>query len=520
MTKIRSIAITLFLLSFSFIANAQQVYYVSTSGNDLSGNGSKKAPWRSLYKACQSVTKKGDIIHLNAGTFVENRVCSLASGVSLEGEGEKSIITSNNITEQFSAIIELRSSSVNEGNQSISNLTFNGNKMKIAQAFNIVGRSNVEIHHCTFVDFHYLAIWWCGLMNGDNPIYVKNNSFHHNKVDNCAAYDDGYARGALMVGGQENFLLYDNVMRQTGRKKGTNGWPFKVWANEGYIKDSKIYNNTLYKDDNENWDFAIEMNHVQGVEIYNNKITGCVDAVHQQRGKDGYSVYIHDNIIGHEEPLTGDTYGVVLEWESYGAIVRRNYIKNVSIGMSFTTNWGTDLIDFEASYNVFSNINCKGNTPYGGIRVLEDGAKLDNFNVFNNVFYVNENTRAFSGIEIRRGWTSDVGNINIKNNIFVNFSFWFVSPLGSKINGLYLENNILYKNDNDNKPYMENGNPRKYSNKNIVADPKFVSTTNFHLKSGSPGIKKGQKIKSFVLDIEKNLASSQPNIGAYETISK
>ena len=98
MTNIRSIAITLFLFSFCFIANAQQTYYVSTSGNDISGNGSKKAPWRSLYKACQSVTKKGDIIHLNAGTFVENRVCSLASGVSLEGEGEKSIITSNNIT--------------------------------------------------------------------------------------------------------------------------------------------------------------------------------------------------------------------------------------------------------------------------------------------------------------------------------------------------------------------------------------------------------------------------------------
>ena len=119
-------------------------------------------------------------------------------------------------------------------------------------------------------------------------------------------------------------------------------------------------------------------------------------------------------------------------------------------------------------------------------------------------------------------WSFDFNNITIKRNfhIFVNFSFWFVSPLGSKINGLYLENNILYKNDNDNKPYMENGNPRKYSNKNIVADPKFVSTTNFHLKSGSPGIKKGQKIKSFVLDIEKNLASSQPNIGAYETISK
>ncbi len=56
------------LLSFSLSAST---YYIAPTGNDNTGNGSASNPWRSLYKACSSVKTPGDIIHVNAGTYVE-----------------------------------------------------------------------------------------------------------------------------------------------------------------------------------------------------------------------------------------------------------------------------------------------------------------------------------------------------------------------------------------------------------------------------------------------------------------
>ena len=54
----------------------------------------QSSPWKTLAYACSRVKTSGDIIHLNAGTFIETAQSSLAVGVSIEGEGVATVIQS------------------------------------------------------------------------------------------------------------------------------------------------------------------------------------------------------------------------------------------------------------------------------------------------------------------------------------------------------------------------------------------------------------------------------------------
>jgi hypothetical protein len=79
----------LFILLFiPVILQAQTTYYIDPGGNDGTGTGTIGNPWKSLYKACNSVSGSGDIIHVNAGTYTETNQCALDVNVSIEGASE------------------------------------------------------------------------------------------------------------------------------------------------------------------------------------------------------------------------------------------------------------------------------------------------------------------------------------------------------------------------------------------------------------------------------------------------
>ena len=88
------IIFVLFFMMINVVLNAT-TYYISPAGNDTTGTGASGNPWRSLYKECNSVATAGDIIHINAGTYIETNKCTLANGVSIEGDGVSSIIKSH-----------------------------------------------------------------------------------------------------------------------------------------------------------------------------------------------------------------------------------------------------------------------------------------------------------------------------------------------------------------------------------------------------------------------------------------
>src|SRR5260221_5015819 len=76
------LAFVLFLCQYGF-AN---VYYVTLTGNDSSGDGSAANPWRTLvYAVTRVAANQGHTIQLGAGIFVESGLVEVPLGVSIEG---------------------------------------------------------------------------------------------------------------------------------------------------------------------------------------------------------------------------------------------------------------------------------------------------------------------------------------------------------------------------------------------------------------------------------------------------
>ena len=119
------------------------------------------------------------------------------------------------------------------------------------------------------------------------------------------------------------------------------------------------------------------------------------------------------------------------------------------------------------------------------------------------------------GIDIRNLGT--MSNFNIKNNIIVNNgNVGFLQVMNNNVNGLYIDNNILYNNANSDNPVISGSN-YEFSG-NIKANPLFVSSSDFHLQSqNSPAINNGVNV-GLTKDYEGSSVpkGSAPDIGAYE----
>ena len=80
--------------------NAQYTMYVSVSGSDQTGNGTQASPWKTISHAL-SMSKTGDTVCLCAGTYDIAEPIELPPGVSLEGTGEETVLTSSTLTAEM-----------------------------------------------------------------------------------------------------------------------------------------------------------------------------------------------------------------------------------------------------------------------------------------------------------------------------------------------------------------------------------------------------------------------------------
>ncbi|WP_460561324.1 right-handed parallel beta-helix repeat-containing protein [Ferruginibacter profundus] len=496
----------LFTLIFCFALTASATtYYISPSGNDATGTGTSANPWKTLYKATNTVAGVGDIIHVNAGTYIETLQCALKPGVSIEGDGATSILKSS-LTADWTEMLSLRSAEGTNGNQHISFVKFDGQNLSTFWGIYVGGRSNVSIHDITMVDFKDRGILFGGRNDGNGApptIYATGNSFYNNTITNCAAYNlstGAYGRGCLNIGGQDGMLIYNNTISQTSRPEGYNGWPIKGW-NEGYLKGCKIYNNTLNKipmgnsSGNTGWNFAIELFNESGLEIYGNTITGgSIDLNFQTKNGYAYSVWIHDNIIKQTTLNTWIESGIVLEYGTDGAIIENNTIDKKAHGIEFNPRSGDMVKDVTIRKNLLTNITMAQNTG-GLIGVFSNAGdfSINNFNVLNNTMVATAGSAPWWGINFGALNAGTARNISIKNNIIMNILSGFMVQGGAiGMDSVYIQNNNTYNNGNSNNPTFNGVVPTNYTNSNnISVVPLFVSATDFHLQALSPCIDNG-----------------------------
>ena len=503
------------------------VYYISISGIDAANrNGSIGQEWATLAYATTRVTASGSIIHVNSGTFVETVQMYLAVGVSIEGNGSALSIIHSHVTSAGAFLLMLHSAIGSEntnGNQHISNVTFDGGGATAIGGVSIFNRGNVVIHDCIFKDFYQTGIQFNNHDGSEvTHTWAVGNQFYSNTVQNCSYASGTYGSGGLRIGGQQGMLVHHNTLTQLGRASGTNGYVIKYGA-EGWNKGLEIYNNTITKSatDGTYFPFAVELTHESGLLFHDNIVECALDVNFISKGTYSYGLWAHHNTFSQAALSTKLTEAFILEFNVEDVIIEKNYINNVGVPVSFTTRSGYNLSNFNFTYNICRNIGVVGDTGGRAVRILTEdskaGSSSNGFYIYNNVFQATTTVGAIPawGINIP---TLEDGNSNniIRNNVITGFSNGGITANNAtEITSLIITNNVLYGNGNNNEPYYV-GTPSGYTYVvPIKLDPKFVSISDFHLQSDSPCRGAGIYV-GLVSDYEGSAAANPPSIGAYE----
>jgi hypothetical protein len=528
------IAIIFMLRSFAVTA---ATYYIAPNGSNAA-NGSMTTPWQTLMYACTHATTPGDTIFVKAGTYNETARCNLAVGVSIRGEGVTSIIKSSYVASHADyGVICLNSAVGNpvNGNQSVSYLKIDGNALTTPRGIAVNFRNNVEIHHCTFVDFNYSAIRFKGNNKGyPNPptvIYSSGNSIHDCVfINNSSTPSHDAQTSSIIILGQDGFLIYNNTMNNTARAVGLNG----KHIGGNWVKGLKIHDNVFTKNDQEltEWNFVFEIWHWQGGgEIFNNTFNGAapLDLCDVRKGTYDYGIKIYNNRFLVAANTTYNTSHMIqaIDLEDHGAIqycyVYNNYFKNVPggiqiVGLVDETDTVVNIDHIYIYSNVFENVGstdvnwgfpiCLTATAGGNNNIV-----WDQISIYNNTLTSYLAHKTFAGIYWNVG--GKVTNATIRNNIIQGFATYPVSFVlglaGSTINNLSIENNLFYDNDSANRADFGTLTiANKTAKNNKIGNPLFVSSPGFHLKAGSPAIDAG-------IDVGLPYKGSAPDMGAFES---
>ncbi|MBK8496131.1 MAG: T9SS type A sorting domain-containing protein [Chitinophagaceae bacterium] len=523
-SSLRRIVFTIFLF-FPAVFCLAATYYISPTGNDATGNGTIGNPWRTLFKATSTVTA-GNIIHVNAGTYTETLQCNLAVGVSIEGAGRATTIIRSNITGQWSTLLQLNSGQNTNGNQRISGITIDG--QYVSESNNktwigiwVTGRSNVLINDCSIINFRDRGVIFDG-NNVTDPVtdpgnYATGNKFYNNTVLNAAAVTANYGSGMINIGGQQGMEIYGNTMIQNQRVAFKNGWPIKYWDN-GWLKGCKIYNNTLtkaayqgsYPGENSDWDFAIELFNIEGLEIYGNTIQGSIDLNYNRKGAYAFCAWIHNNIVGRSIANPNFESGIILEFRTEHILIEHNVFNNTSSGVQFNTRTvnqnggypnpggGTPaggfsyLLNNVIRNNLFSNIyQGNGVGTATGIAVISESGndpQINGLDIYNNTIVAKAGDAPWIGIDFTSGENGNATNVNIRNNIVNGFNDrWLKGSSATNMSNVMVSHNNPFGNGNGNLPGWPGGNPVNYTyNNNTYVNPQFISATDFNLQPTSP----------------------------------
>jgi hypothetical protein len=523
------------------------IFYVSLTGIDnASRNGGIGQEWASLSYACSRATKYGDLIRVNSGNYIDNNLCSLSRGVSIIGYGatRPNITTSYQGTDYY-AYIRLYSSSLTNGNQSISYININGNNLISYRGINVIHRNNVEIHHCNVENFLTSGIFYEHEINWTTPptTYSTGNVVHDCSINNCAQRDYTWSAG-LRLTGDENFLCYNNTFVQNQRTAGYNGNNLNL----SNVRGTKVYNNKFIRNDYEgsNWNFFTEIFQPHGgVEWYNNTFIGageldlgCPPGMASLRDPGyTYTLSIHDNTFdtssGTQLPdrAPGGRIPHAIDLESsfeyiyvYNNLIR-HYPQGIEVATSNVQNYNQN--NLYIYNNIFDNIGFTTWLYADAIIILNESpglytTNIDNFHIWNNTIYGGSGNN-YGGISITLAGTFT--NSTIKNNIIHSFDTYCVdinrqSTYPASMNMVDITYNCFYNNGN-NYVYINPVISRTsvdVSTGNTILNPQIDAPTNYHLISNSLSVIDKGTYVGLLRDYDDVLWHNPPSIGAYEYV--
>src|SRR5260221_1926175 len=505
--------VAMFLFQYSF-AN---IYYVSTTGSDASGNGSSASPWKTLmYAVTKVAANQGHTIQVGAGTFVESGLVEVPLGVNVVGAGiDVTIFKAASSfyyhpadpgygTDKF--LISLSGFNPTDGNQTLSNFTIDGDSKQLHGGIYVRYRNKVVINSVKVTNTNFTGIWLWD---------VQDSQLTNSQLVNCSWGSTGFCAGALNLGNVQRVEVAQlNVDESTG-------YGIKAIGPDGYndIFYLKIHDSHVSVAPYGLWNsgtapnIAIELwlATLVGCEIYNTYVDNTISLVNSPGTSTGIqTIRVHDNTLDMATRANGAGYGV--ELSIHDAEIDHNYFLKGSYGIA---NWDNPMQNWNIHHNTFyalSNI-------YPGEVVRSQWSGLHNVKLYNNTIeFTGTNTMNVVGVY---GGSSD--NIDIKNNLVINsntgYSYYpnqlvHTEP-GATISNLTVLNNSTTNLDPGSliTSLLSLLNP--LINLTVLSNPSVNKTGNRPTPYYIPA--SGSSLIDAGLNVGYAYLGSKPDIGAYES---
>jgi len=512
--------LTLFLLALLTAKGFCTNYYVSTTGSNAN-TGLTGSHWLTVDYAVANIPAGTHTLNIGPGTFAVNVKTNPATDLTIVGGGVGiTFITSTYSSSTYTdGIFTLYSSTKNtQGNQTISGISFDGMSETCYRAIVVNGRGGGIIRDWDFKNFKDGP----ATFHGDSyelyqkpATWITGNKFYNNTVTNCSTHNSGFQ--GLWFAGQDGFEVYNCNFQNL--KGGTSGDAISSKTNKRWSIHDNIINRLPYAVGY--WNFGVEIRWNYGeCKFYNNQITGCADFCWNYSDGYAYSIDVYGNTFGHSLASSSTSWnlGIDLEADTYDAIVRENTFRNLACGILYSISFTGSPLKLDGltvRNNLFDNIGSPSNLSgfyEAAIRLYtdRDDHTIRDIFIYNNTF----KQAAYCKGSIVLGGQGTQRNLRVRNNIVTDFINAPVSvSLGGgtlTIDTLIITHNNFYNNANSNNVSITSVTPTNYTNSNqITTNPLFVSSSDYHLQSGSPARNAG-------LNVGLPFYESAPDIGAYE----
>lgn len=526
------------VLLIVWVNSYSRTIYFSTSGNDLTGNGNIGTPYASLGKA-SSVSVIGDAVHGVAGVYIQTTQVTVPIGVNIEGEGDYLGGTQITLTYNFpgggfnvfnqAAVMLTSPAEGTNGNQSISNIWFDGNNYACLAGVLNRCRSNIIMLNCQFTRFGIVGYNLNGKLSNQTgtPPSVFSTG---NRVINCSFFDcndritqtaNSVSCGNVSYAGQGDLLFINDTSANLNKMPGHNGDLYCGVQGNNY--GVKWLNWVMRKppDEGSGFNFGIESWYdMGGCEVGYGTYTGAGNVIDvgyggANKGDSAYSWYVHHNTIGNASLLTFNNNwpvaSILISFESStrtdlrpqnatigDARIEYNTLNNMgTLGSISLNNFASDFIKhLYFNHNICSNMGYANNS-YSGIFNFtnSNGALIDSIFIDNNTLLSNTGAGGSKAVCILQPNVGLMSHIffrnNIANNVVSGYGY-FVFRGNYATDRVFLQNNITFNNAFTNNPYTliyvaGAGNfivGKSYTISNI-------GTTNFTLigaSSNTPGV--------------------------------
>ena len=468
-------------------------YYVSPDGDDNPGRGTKANPFKTLAFAASMVPAAcNDTIFLSAGTFMETEPAMIPIGVSVIGAGESQTILSSKgvkipatvnssdpnfklwydgsliqLVSPHNALFRNTKSTViapENGNQTLSGFTIDGNDKSLKAGIWIENRDNVTMHHVTFKNLQQRgAVFAPG--NKDWYVYPKYY-MKGTKIHDCTFINSGKdlpdeTLGNLCIAQLDGAEIYNINITDS------EGYGIK-FIYDGYFKNLKIHDcNISLNEFDPKWgeDIAIELWNVgSGNEIGNINCNTWLSIVNHPEmfgtPSGTENMKIHDVKMIDKDGISNIE---AIEVGAPGVEISDSYFENKGIGMAI---WDMGRSNITIRNNIFYNSVIHDNWAGGPSIYIDNSRDWDfkNILIYNNVFDMNK-----TGIIIKGSRVSD---IDIKNNVFLHTS---VSDVESSTNqNVSFDNNLKFLGNSDGWVLVG----VEQAGKNIIQNPGFLQSGN------------------------------------------